>query len=421
MITLTLKADRRLAAERGRDTHFVLLTFRAPRLERSGERPGLNLSLVLDRSGSMAGQDKLPLAKRAAELALARLTPKDRFSLVVYDDNVQVLVQSTPATPEALNEARLALSRVEPGASTALFDGYLRGAEQVAGQLGDGDLGKVLLLTDGLANVGLQDPTAIIEHVAELRARGVQTTTFGVGADFNQLLLDGMALAGGGNFYFVESPAQLEDLLTSEVGEALETVAREVRVAVEHSEDVQVHLLDAFVDERRERGVMTRLGPLTSEQLVELLYEVDLPGRAAGEVSRLRFAVSDADGVLGAPTGVVEFRHATDAEVEAEQADADVLRRAARRVRLQAGEHVYAMHYEGRRGEVRQEASKALEYLRKLARRDPAVATLVSELEQDVAAAEAPMDAMMLKMAYYDRSRVRRGRDASGKAAKEPR
>jgi len=410
MTRLTLYADRRLAAERGRDTHFVLLSFNAPRLERTGDRPGLNLSLVLDRSGSMAGGAKLPLAKRAVELALARLSPKDRFSLVVYDNQIEVIVPSTPATPEALNEARLALGRIEPRASTALFEGYLRGAKEVAERLHDGELGKVLLLTDGLANVGLQDPSAIATHVAELRARGVLTSTFGVGADFNQILLERMADAGGGNFYFVENATQLADLLTGEVGEALETVAREVRVAVEHAPDVQVRLLDAFTVTADGGGVSTRLGALTSEQLVELLYEVDLPGRAVGETSSLRFTVSDADGALGAPSGTVEFLHATDAEV---------VRRAARRIQLKASEIAYSMNYEGRLGDVRSESVKAMEYLQKLAKRNPVIANEIAELERVVAQAEAPMEALAQKAFHFAYSRAQRGRDAQGRAIKK--
>jgi len=419
MTRLTLYADRRLAAERGRDTHFVLLSFNAPRLERTGDRPGLNLSLVLDRSGSMAGGAKLPLAKRAVELALARLSPKDRFSLVVYDNQIEVIVPSTPATPEALNEARLALGRIEPRASTALFEGYLRGAKEVAERLHDGELGKVLLLTDGLANVGLQDPSAIATHVAELRARGVLTSTFGVGADFNQILLERMADAGGGNFYFVENATQLADLLTGEVGEALETVAREVRVAVEHAPDVQVRLLDAFTVTADGGGVSTRLGALTSEQLVELLYEVDLPGRAVGATSSLRFTVSDADGALGAPSGTVEFLHATDAEVDAEQADAEVVRRAARRIQLKASEIAYSMNYEGRLGDVRSESVKAMEYLQKLAKRNPVIANEIAELERVVAQAEAPMEALAQKAFHFAYSRAQRGRDAQGRAIKK--
>jgi len=419
MTELTLKADRHLAAEHGRDMHFLLLSFRAPRMARTAQRPGINLSVVLDRSGSMAAANKLTLAVKAAKLALARLTAKDRFSVVTYDDVSEVLVPSVPATPEALNEARNALNRVIPGQSTALFDGYLRGAEQVAEHLVAGALGKVLLLTDGLANVGLQDPVTISEHVAELRSRGVLTSTFGVGADFNQLLLDGMAMAGGGNFYFLENASQLEDLLTSEVGEALETVARDVRVVVEHPQDVRVHLLDAFAAVPNDGRLTTQLGPLTSEQVVELLYEIELPGRPAGELSRLRFAVADADGALGASERWVEFRHASDAEVDAEPANADIVRRAANRVRLEATERVYAANYQGRLGEVRLEASRALEYLTKLANKYPELAKLIEELELDVANAEMPMSAMMAKMMYFKQSRSRRGRDAFGKASKE--
>jgi Ca-activated chloride channel family protein len=419
MTELTLKVDRRLSSERGRDMHFVMLRFRAPLLVRTNDRPGLNLSLVLDRSGSMSG-GKIGLAKRAIAGALSRLTPKDRFSLIAYNHDVETVVPSMSATPEGLRDARLATDGILAGGNTALFDGYVRGAQQVAEHLAERDLGKVMLVTDGLANVGLVDPAAIAQHVAELRARGVLTSTFGIGADFNQVLLESMADAGGGNFYFVEDAVQLEDLLTGEVGEALETVAREVRVIAEHDPDIQLRLLDAFKVESEGNGWVSRLGPLTSEQIVELLYEVDLPGRKVGAKSTLSFTVRDADGTLGSPVAVVEFVHATHAEVEAEEADAEVVRRAAQRIRQRASEHAFAMNYEGRRGEVRQEAGKVLEYLKKLAIKNPEVANVIAELEEDVAKAGEIMSVMALKMAYYDSSRARRGRDSEGKAIKDP-
>ncbi|MGH3054263.1 MAG: vWA domain-containing protein, partial [Gaiellaceae bacterium] len=384
MTELKLKADRRLTADRGRDTHFVFLSLRAPKLECSGDRPGLQVSLVLDRSGSMATENKLGLARQAAELALARLTRKDRFSLVAYNQDVKLLMPSSAATPEALAESRRELLRVWPSGTTALFDGFLKGAEQVASHLEDEHLGKVLLLTDGLANVGLQDPAAIAEHVGELRVRGVLTSTFGVGADFNQILLQGMADAGGGHFYFVEDASQIEDLLTSEVGEALETVARDVRISVEHGSEVQVRLLDAFRDEIIGPRVVTRLGALTSEQLIELVYEVVLPARSVGEVSNLRFTVTDADGSLGELRGAIEFLYASQSAAEEEEVDADVVRRAASRVRLQASEQAYAMNYLGQRAEVRSASLPSLEFMRKLAEKDPEIAKMVAELEKDL-------------------------------------
>ena len=304
MTTLTLKADRLMTSDRGRDTHFVLLELRAPRLERRRERVGLNLSLVLDRSGSMGGASKFPLAQKAVESAVARLDDRDRVSLVVYDDQIDVLMASAHATPAVRDDVRKALGAITPRGTTALFDGYLHGASQVAAHVEARSLGKVLLLTDGLANVGLQDSAEIARHVAELRARSVHTSTFGVGADFNQLLLEAMADAGGGSFYFVENGRQIEDLLTSEVGEALETVARDVRVTVQHPHDVQVRLLDAFPVERDGEATAVRLGGLTSEQVVELLFEIEVPAQPSGSVTRLDVAVEDAEHALKSPSGV---------------------------------------------------------------------------------------------------------------------
>jgi Ca-activated chloride channel family protein len=279
----------------------------------------------------------------------------------------------------------------------------------------------VLLLTDGLANVGLADPTAIAGHVAELRSRGVLTSTFGVGAGFNQLLLEGMADAGGGNFYFMESAAQLEDLLTSEVGEALQAVARDVRVVVEHAGGMRVRLLDAFAHEPHRDGAVTRLGMLTAEQVIELVYEVEVAGAAPGAVSGLHFVVRDADGALGRLAGAVEFRHADSVEVEAEPVDADVVRGAARRIRLLASEQAYALSYQGRQGEVRHQARAAVEQLQRLAVKVPAARGLFEDLEHDLAQAEVAMEANHLKSAYYVASRLRRGRDVTGKAITDPR
>lgn len=418
MIELKLEPDRLLTADGATDTHFVSLAFRAPRLETPSQRMGVNLSLVLDRSGSMGMENKLPLAKRAVELALARLSPNDRYSLVIYDHEINVLTPSTFATPESLHASRVALAGIGARGNTALFDGYLRGTEQVAAHLTQGVLGKVLLLTDGLANVGLVHPETIVRHVAELRARGVQTSTFGVGADFNQVLLNGMATSGGGHFYFIERAEQLEDLLTSEVGEALETVAREVRVLIEHGDEVKVSLLDAFTHEPERRGASSRLGALTSEQIVELVYAVEIPGRPVGETTTLRFGISDEDGSLGPARAVLEFRHAPEAEVGAEVANAEVLAKAAKRIQHSSSEILFGLNYVGRYRDVRPAAAKGLNYLKELAKRNPEVNMVLENLEQEIALAEAPMDAMVLKKMYFENALALRGRNAEGKARK---
>src|SRR4029078_8383113 len=117
------------------------------------------------------------------------------------------------------------LSSVDARGSTNLSGGWLKGCEQVAEHLSTDAVDRVLLLTDGLANKGISDPRELTRNAAELRARGVSTTTFGVGNDFDEALLQAMSDAGGGHFYYIASATQIRDHIASEVGETLEGVA----------------------------------------------------------------------------------------------------------------------------------------------------------------------------------------------------
>ena len=120
--------------------------------------------------------------------------------------------------------------------STDLCGGWLAGCEQVARFIEGEGLGRCLLLTDGLANQGVTDRDEIVTHARELRRRGVVTSTFGVGADFDERLLQQMADAGAGHFYFIERAVQIPDLFASELGETLDVVASGVTLTIETPE-----------------------------------------------------------------------------------------------------------------------------------------------------------------------------------------
>src|SRR5688572_12412610 len=227
---LSLRTDRRLLRAEARSTRYLLASITAPTAPARASRIPVNVGFVLDRSGSMDGERKFGLAREAVEQALRLLRPEDRFTLVVYDQEVDVLVPSTPATPETKQLARSRLNAVGPRGSTDLHAGWSAAAAQIGTGLRDDAVTRVLLLTDGLANHGITDPAALLKTADELRRLGIATTTFGVGADFDERLLRDMAHEGGGNFYFIESPAQIADLLSSELGEALEVVARDAVV-----------------------------------------------------------------------------------------------------------------------------------------------------------------------------------------------
>ena len=201
--SLHVRADRSLllADVRSRRQRHLRVEVVAPRPARGA---ALSLGLVLDRSGSMAGA-KLNLAREGAIRAIRSLGADDRLSVVAYNDEVHVLFGSAAAEEPAKRAAEQHLRQLWSGGNTDLCGGWLRGCEQVGLGLEDGRLGRCLLLTDGLANYGITDRPTIVGHAAELRRRGVTTSTLGVGRDFDEVLLREMAEAGGGNFYFAEA------------------------------------------------------------------------------------------------------------------------------------------------------------------------------------------------------------------------
>src|SRR5512140_2270238 len=104
-MTLSIRTDRQLIRAAARSNRYVLLTFTAPQAPRRVNRRPVNVAFVLDRSGSMSGENKFPLARQAVEQSLRMLRPEDRFSLVVYDNAVDVLSRSANATPDAIRHA----------------------------------------------------------------------------------------------------------------------------------------------------------------------------------------------------------------------------------------------------------------------------------------------------------------------------
>src|SRR5918999_1533300 len=212
-------------------------------------REPVNIGFVLDRSGSMGGA-KIGFARQAVVEAIGALHDRDRFSVVAYDDRVDVVVPNQLADEEGRRAARRRIEAIEARGRTDLLEGWMRGCEQVAGHQVAGDVNRVLLLSDGLANVGVTDHVELERHAAELRARGLRTDTFGVGGDFDEKLLEAMAMAGGGHSYFIEQEVQIRDFITSAVGEALDVVARDVRLEVSVPDGVLIEPIGLFATAR---------------------------------------------------------------------------------------------------------------------------------------------------------------------------
>lgn len=419
-MTVNVQTDRSLIRAAGRSTRYVLLSFDAPESANAAARPPIDVSFVIDRSGSMGGS-KIDLARKAVVQALRMLRQSDRFSIVIYDEEVEVLVPSTPASAEALRNATAQVDRVHARGSTDLGSGWLSGCEELARHAQQGRIARCLLLSDGLANHGITNRAELARHAEELRARGITTSTIGLGVDFDERLLEGMSRAGGGHFYFVETPVQIADCLTGEVGETLEVVARDVAVFAHASPGVSVTTLNSF-RVHQEEGGRTRvlLGDLSSRQEVSLVLRVTFPEGHEGETATVVFDVADADGAIRAPRADVIWTFASHQTNDAQPRDVVVDRAVAHLYAALARTEALALnragHFEQASGRLEATARRIEEY----ADGDHELRAIVASLRERHRDYSQPMMAMMRQSEYYASQNRVTMRDASGKARQRP-
>ncbi len=419
---LGVRPDRQLIRAHARSERFLLIDLVAPTLppDPSRRRPPVNLAFVLDRSGSMGGQNKLGLARQATEEAIHRLEPPDRFSVVAYDDQIEVVIPATEASQEACRAAADRLRSIGARNTTNLHGGWLAGCEQVAGGLLTAGVNRVLLLTDGLANVGVTDRDQLVATAHDLRQRRVTTSTFGVGSDFDEIVLQGMADAGGGHFYLIGDVTQMRDHIAGEVGETLETVAREVVLELTVPESVRVEALSPFRVEQRAGRVRVYLGDMVSGQVLSIVLRVVFDFGEAGREVGIRVAVSDRDGVLDglrkAPEPItVVWAYADHGANDQQPRDRDVDRAVARLFAERAKQEAVRLNRDGRYAEATSALERVSRRVAGYAGSDPGLREVVAELRQEVGAYAAPMPEPARKARYFASSVVARARTADGR------
>lgn len=411
---LEARFDRTLVRTRYASKRYLVLDLVAPARERRRPRRPLNLALVLDRSGSMAG-DKLSLARRAAAMLVRQLEDDDRVCVVSYDDEVSLVAPSRRATPTAKAELERLIGGIGSGGSTNLSGGWLEGCREVAEhQSGTGTIARALLLTDGLANVGIVDQEELSIHAAELCKRGVSTSTFGIGADYNEDLLRTMAVKGGGHYFYLRGPDDLMPSFRRELGDLVELVARDVAVEV-RALGAELEPLNDYDAEPLPDGVRLRLDDLGPRERKSLAVKVTTrPAEAGAGVPTeavLLYREPDDGGGRELRFPPRALRHAADAEVDRQPRDFAVTKAVGLIYAARARQEATALNREGRFREAEQVLGRTAERIAGYAGSVPELCEAVRQLRDLVQHAAAPMPAAALKELDYASYLAQRGRD----------
>ena len=190
-------------------------------------RPPVNVAIVIDTSGSMGGK-KIGQAREAAIAAVKRLKPSDIVSVVLYNSSAQVLVPATKATDT--EELIRKIRSIKASGSTALFAGVSKGAAEVRKFMDKESVNRVILLSDGLANVGPKSPGELERLGASLVKEGVSVSTLGLGLGYNEDLMSRLAASGSGNHIFVEEADDLIAVFNTEFNDLMSVVASDFEI-----------------------------------------------------------------------------------------------------------------------------------------------------------------------------------------------
>jgi len=375
----------------------------------ASERAPVNIALVLDRSGSMSGA-KLDAARAAALHVAQRLSPDDIIGVVAYDDSVVTIAPAERVKDHAGLHDRI--RAIYTGGSTNLSGGWLRGRELVARRKDQHAVNRILLLTDGLANVGIKDPAQLAAVCAHARDIGITTTTIGFGTDYDEDLLRSMADAGGGYSWYIESPDQAPAVFAQEIDGLLDTCAQNLAVTIETGTGTRLiavhHSYPSMQDGSRLR---LDIGDLYAAEPRSVLVEFVLDSLPHEPVTigtvRTTAAVFDTDGSLEARTiDMPIVVSAADGPVTSAEVRRELLLLEAARVREQAME-------DGRRGDARSAGEKLMEMSYRLRESfaDPEMLREADDLEAIASTLSlAAMSAADLKYLHQRAKDARRGR-----------
>lgn len=247
-------------------------------------RRPVNLVLVLDRSSSMRGP-RLSQAVLAVRRVLERLDERDRLGVVSFDAAARVLLPPGPVNDEARKRLNVELERLETGAGTNLAAGWRKGCELAAAGYVREAIARVILLTDGLPSVGIRSSEKLGAIAEAEAARGVSTTTMGIGEAFDDELLGEISRRGKGGFYYLASPESIPAAFGRELEGVFAIAGTHVELKVVLEDQVtSCEVLHRLTTRHASDGLVVEVGEIAQGAPRQVLIKMQRgPGEAIGK------------------------------------------------------------------------------------------------------------------------------------------
>ena len=304
----------------GRGLQVLKIGVKGRRLGREEQR-GAVLTVLVDTSGSMDKPDRMGLLQTSLKMLVGALSPTDEIAFLQYDSHARLVLEHTRVSEK--KKILAAIDAMQCGGSTNLEEGMLRGYSAAASAFRPGAENRVLLMSDGVANLGSGNAEQILQTVEKYRRQGIQCSVFGFGmGTYDDAMLETLANKGNGNYAFIDSESEARRLLVEDLGATLNTIASDVKIQVEFNPKYvrryrQLGYENRQLDKEDFRNDAVDAGEVGSGQSVTALYEVDTSKVSADEplaTVRVRYRRSDTGQIeevahaVGVGSGVRRFR-----------------------------------------------------------------------------------------------------------------
>lgn len=292
-LVVTAGLDRTAVLKGSGSERFLTIQIEAPAEQGRSQRMPVNVAVVMDASGSMAARGKIDYAKRAAKTVVRGMQAGDAYSLVTFNDDAHVVVPASDVvdTDRLLRQ----IDRVYEGGGTNLYAGMSRGQKQIEQVLDSGEVGRLIILSDGKANVGVTDGDTLSRFAATAASKGIAVSAMGLGLDYNEDLLARIADVGGGTYDYIDDPSELESVFAAELDRTASVVAQHTALTVELPAGIEPIEVIGWDAQRTGNGWTLFMGDIHAGAKRKVIARVRVDGNTTGELEVARATATYTD------------------------------------------------------------------------------------------------------------------------------